>query len=81
MNFKDSLSRINELAKKSKKEGLTETERKEQQSLRQEYLRNVRQSFKNQFKSMTVRDPDGKDVTPDKVKDLQQKDEWKDREH
>lgn len=71
MISKEKLNRINELAKKSKEDGLTDTEKAEQKELRQEYLKNVRKSFKNQFKSMTVMDPEGKDVTPQKVKDLQ----------
>ncbi|SDL71319.1 DUF896 domain-containing protein [Sediminibacillus halophilus] len=70
MLSKDKLNRINVLAKKAKEEGLTAKEKQEQQSLREEYLKNVRKSFKNQFKSMTVVDPEGKDVTPQKVKDL-----------
>lgn len=71
MITKDKLARINKLAKKAKKEGLTNKEKDEQQQLRQEYLQNVRQSFTNQFKTMTVMDPEGNDVTPKKVKDLQ----------
>ena len=35
---KSKLDRINELAHKSKKEGLTETEKEEQRLLRQEFL-------------------------------------------
>ncbi|QTM99501.1 DUF896 domain-containing protein [Sediminibacillus dalangtanensis] len=73
MLSKDKLNRINVLAKKAKEEGLTAKEKQEQQSLREEYLKNVRKSFKNQFKSMTVVDPEGKDVTPQKVKDLKQR--------
>lgn len=71
MISKAKLDRINTLAQKSKREGLTAQEKEEQKVLRQEYLGNVRQSFKNQFKSMTVVDPEGNDVTPQKVKDLQ----------
>ncbi|MFC3016976.1 DUF896 domain-containing protein [Virgibacillus litoralis] len=71
MISKEKLERINELAKKSKEEELTEQEKVEQKELRQEYLKNVRKSFKNQFKSMTVMDKEGNDVTPDKVRDLQ----------
>lgn len=71
MITKDKLTRINKLAQKAKKEGLTNNEKEEQQQLRQEYLQNVRQSFTNQFKTMTVMDPEGNDVTPKKVKDLQ----------
>jgi len=71
MITKDKLARINKLAQKAKKEGLTNNEKEEQQQLRQEYLQNVRQSFTNQFKTMTVMDPEGNDVTPKKVKGLQ----------
>ncbi|WP_163971307.1 DUF896 domain-containing protein [Oceanobacillus halotolerans] len=75
MISKEKLNRINELSKKSKQTGLTEKEKKEQQALRQEYLKNVRKSFKNQFKTMTVIDPKGNDVTPKKVKELQQQED------
>lgn len=72
MISKDKLARINALAKKSKEEGLTAEEKKEQQTLREAYLKNVRQSFKNQFKGMTIVDPNGDDITPQKVKDLRE---------
>jgi len=68
---KNKIERINHLANKSKNEGLTDQEKEEQDKLRKEYLKNIRQSFKNQFKTMTVIDPEGKDVTPEKVKRLQ----------
>ncbi|CQR47602.1 hypothetical protein BN1058_01929 [Paraliobacillus sp. PM-2] len=74
MLSKDKINRINELANKSKELGLTDEEKKEQQELRQAYLKNVRKSFKNQFKGMKVVDPNGEDVTPKKVKDLQKED-------
>ena len=45
MNEK-KIARINELAHKSKAEGLTEAEKKEQQLLRQEFLANVRSNLK-----------------------------------
>ncbi|MBM7540778.1 DUF896 domain-containing protein [Amphibacillus cookii] len=70
MLSKDKLDRINNLAKKSKHDGLTEKEKREQQKLREEYLSNVRKSFTNQFKSMKIVDPNGDDVTPEKVKNL-----------
>ncbi|TRM12481.1 DUF896 domain-containing protein [Lentibacillus cibarius] len=75
MISKEKLERINKLAKKSKEEGLTVKEQAEQKELRKEYLQNVRKSFKNQLKSMTVKDPKGEDVTPKKVRDLQEKDQ------
>ncbi|MFG6115019.1 DUF896 domain-containing protein [Halobacillus sp. MO56] len=71
MLSKEKLNRINELANKSKKESLTAAEKDEQQKLRKEYLGNVRKSFKNQLKSMKVVDPEGNDVTPEKVKRMQ----------
>ncbi|MGY0691649.1 DUF896 domain-containing protein [Virgibacillus sp. FSP13] len=73
MIAKEKLDRINKLAKKSKSEGLTDKEKKEQKELRQEYLQNVRKSFKNQFKTMTVVDREGNDVTPQKLRDFQEK--------
>lgn len=69
------IKRINELAKKSKTSGLTEEERIEQKKLREEYLQSFKQSFKNQIKNVTVYDPTGKDVTPDKIKKLRENDD------
>ncbi|MFC4557221.1 DUF896 domain-containing protein [Virgibacillus kekensis] len=71
MISKEKLERINQLAKKAKNDGLDEKEKEEQKELRKQYLQNVRKSFKNQFKSMTVMDREGNDVTPKKVRDLQ----------
>ena len=45
------IQRINELARKSKAEGLTETEKKEQQLLRQEFLAAVRKNLKGLLQS------------------------------
>ncbi|WP_077621880.1 DUF896 domain-containing protein [Sediminibacillus massiliensis] len=70
MLSKEKLDRINVLAKKAKDDGLNLKEQKEQKELREEYLKNVRKSFKNQFKSMKVVDPEGNDVTPKKVQEL-----------
>ncbi|SIS37376.1 DUF896 domain-containing protein [Salimicrobium flavidum] len=72
MLSQDKLDRINALANKKKEQGLTSEEQSEQQELRQEYLQNVRKSFKNHLKGMTVIDPEGKDVTPEKVKRMQE---------
>lgn len=74
MKISDNLlKRINELAKKSREEGLTSEEKVEQQDLRQAYLKDFRESMRSQIESMTVIDPDGNDVTPDKIKDLKNK--------
>lgn len=68
MISQDKLERINALARKSKAEGLTLKEQKEQKDLRKEYLKNVRSSFKNQLSSVKVVDEEGNDVTPEKLK-------------
>lgn len=62
------LERINELAKKQRDEGLTNAERVEQQVLREDYLREIRGQVINTFSGMTVLDPLGNDVTPDKLR-------------
>ena len=53
------IARINELARKSKAEGLTEAEKKEQQLLRQEFLDAVRANLKSQLDNIDVQEPDG----------------------
>ncbi|GAE91519.1 hypothetical protein JCM21714_469 [Gracilibacillus boraciitolerans JCM 21714] len=70
MLSKEKIARINELANKSKKEDLSEEEKNEQKSLREAYLKNVRKSFKNHMKGMTIVDAEGNDVTPEKLKKL-----------
>lgn len=44
---KQKIDRINELYRKSKAEGLTDAERKEQKILRQEYLELVRRNLRS----------------------------------
>lgn len=51
---KEKLARINELARKSKAEGLTANEQEEQQGLRKEYLAAFRQNFRQQLDSVKV---------------------------
>lgn len=53
------IARINELYKKSKAEGLTEEEKKEQQILRQEYIANFRANLVNQLNSIDIQEEDG----------------------
>lgn len=62
------LKRINELAKKAKTVGLTSSERKEQQALRKQYLKQFRNAFKKQLHGLTVIDEKGNDITPEKLK-------------
>ncbi|WP_425446547.1 DUF896 domain-containing protein [Dethiothermospora halolimnae] len=49
MISKEKIDRINFLAKKSKTEGLTEEEKKEQKDLRNEYLKSFRENFRKQL--------------------------------
>lgn len=69
-----SLQRINELAKKQREVGLTNAEKVEQQVLREDYLRKIRGQVLNSFTGMKVIDPNGNDVTPEKVRKLSEKD-------
>ena len=49
MVSKEKVARINELARKSKTIGLSDEEKNEQQELRQEYLKNFREGFRQQL--------------------------------
>ena len=49
---KAKIDRINELAHKSKKEGLTEAEKEEQKLLRQEFLAEIRADLKASLESI-----------------------------
>jgi len=73
MLSKEKLARINVLAKKAKGIGLTEIEAKEQSKLRGEYLQTFRASMLNTLKSVKVVDPEGNDVTPAKLKQVQRR--------
>ena len=65
------LTRLNELAKLKREEKITKDELDELNLLRGEYLKNFRKSFKSQLENSKVIDPEGNDVTPQKVKDIQ----------
>lgn len=71
MLTKDKIARINELSKKSKTTGLTMEEAKEQTLLRKEYLASFRSNMRETIENVQVIDPEGNDVTPQKVKDAQ----------
>ncbi|OAB40358.1 DUF896 domain-containing protein [Paenibacillus antarcticus] len=68
-----SIDRINELARKQRGEGLTNAEKVEQQALREDYLREIRGQVLNTITGLTVVDPLGNDVTPDKVREVKEK--------
>lgn len=53
------IARINELAKKSKAEGLTEAEKEEQQKLRKEYIESFKMNLRSQLNNIDVVEPDG----------------------
>lgn len=55
----EKIARINELARKSKAEGLTEAERQEQAVLRQEFIASVRKNLKAQLDNIDMVNPDG----------------------
>ncbi len=54
-----TIERINELARKSKAEGLTTAEREEQQLLRREYIEAIRGNLKAQLDNIDMVNPDG----------------------
>ena len=50
---------------------MSEIEKEEQHQLRQEYLATFRSGMRHHIEGMKVVDPEGKDVTPDKLKKIQ----------
>lgn len=72
-----SINRINELSRKQKKEGLTQEELAEQQVLRKEYLQAIRGQVLSTISGLTIVDPNGDDVTPEKLKIEQQQNKSK----
>ena len=53
------LKRMNELARKSKAEGLTRAEQEEQAELRREYIEAVRMNLKAQLDNIDIKEKDG----------------------
>ena len=53
------IARINELYHKSKAEGLTEKEKKEQQILRREYIKAFKMSLRGQLNNISIQEKDG----------------------
>ena len=55
----EKIKRINELFHKSKAEGLTKAEKKEQDLLRKEYIASVRANLRGQLNQIDLVNPDG----------------------
>ena len=55
----EQIRRINELYHKSKAEGLTEKEKKEQQILRREYIEAFKMSLRGQLNNISIQEKDG----------------------
>ena len=51
--------RINELARKSKAEGLTEAEKAEQAALRKEYVEAIRRNMRGTLNNISIQEADG----------------------
>ena len=55
----EKIARINELYHKSKAEGLTAKERKEQQLLRREYIDAFKRNLRSQLNQISIQEMDG----------------------
>ena len=55
----EKIARINELYRKSKAEGLSEEEKKEQALLRQEYIASVKANLRSQLNNIDMINDDG----------------------
>lgn len=54
-----TIRRINELARKSKGEGLTPAEKEEQKALRKEYIAAIRRNLRGQLDHIDIKNADG----------------------
>lgn len=55
----ERIERINELYRKSKKEGLTDAEKQEQQILRREFIDSFRRNLRGQLDNISIKEADG----------------------
>ncbi|MBS6195773.1 MAG: DUF896 domain-containing protein [Clostridiales bacterium] len=53
------IDRINELARKSKAEGLTAAEKEEQAKLRREFIASIRMNLRSQLDNIDIQEQDG----------------------
>lgn len=58
-SMSEKTARINELYRKSKAEGLTEEEKKEQKALRSEFIANIRANLRGQLNHIDIQEKDG----------------------
>lgn len=56
---RQKINRINELYRKSKAEGLTDAEKKEQKILRMEYIESVKRNLLGQLNNIDIEEKDG----------------------
>ena len=61
----EKVKRINELYHKAKAEGLTETEKKEQALLREEYIVSFRKNLRSQLNQIDIQNADGSVTVPE----------------
>lgn len=59
MDMDKLIKRINELAKKSREQGLDDAEKKEQSELRARYIQAFRQGFENTMSGVYIMDKNG----------------------
>lgn len=59
MMTEKEIDRINELARKSKSEGLSEEEKIEQKALRVKYINSFKESLEGQLNNLVIVEPDG----------------------
>lgn len=62
---KEEITRINELARKSKAEGLTDEEREEQQELRRRYIQSIRSDLRATLQNITIVDENNDEKKPE----------------
>lgn len=59
MTMEEKIMRINALYHKSQKEGLTPSEKEEQQQLRADYIASIRNSIRSQLDNVSIQNEDG----------------------
>lgn len=78
MGIEEKIARINELYHKSQAEGLTPKEKEEQESLRREYVANVRANLRGQLNNIDMVMEDG---SVENLGDMVKKKHGEERKH